>query len=86
MSGPQSTLDAMGVGGLMAADAAAEVGVSTKTLTRWRRAGLLHPLAYKIGELTVYVYYDEDIAEARQVRATIHPGVHADGDTSPRIS
>lgn len=49
-------------------EAAEEIGKSAETLRRWRRTGFMVPsVEHKMGELTVYLYTEEDLIELKKL-------------------
>lgn len=60
---------------LTVSEAAAKVGRSTDTLTKWRQRGLFEPTqSIQFGKLTVYLYTPDDIASLRKFAKTMRPG------------
>jgi DNA-binding transcriptional MerR regulator len=55
--------------------AARKVGRSADTLRRWHREGWCRPSGWKMnGDLKVWLYSEEDIAEMRKLIKTARPG------------
>jgi DNA-binding transcriptional MerR regulator len=85
-NGIHAALKKAGIRGLTTKGVADQLGVSTVTISRWRKAGLVSPQSYRHGKLTVYVFSDEDIQVCRDVQQRLRPGRRAAGDDSVRIT
>ena len=56
-------------------EAAAKVGRSPDTLSRWRKRGTFLPSdSIQVGELTVWLYTDSDIEVMRDLARGLKPG------------
>lgn len=85
--GVHARLRELGVKGMTTKEVADEVGVSAKTILRWRQAGVIHPKHLRIGKLVVYVFSPDDVAECVRLHAeVIKPGRKSKEDKSVRVS
>lgn len=85
-NGIHAALEKAGIKGYTTKAVADQLGVSTVTISRWRKAGLVKPQAFHHGKLTVYVFSDKDVAVCRDIQQRLRPGRRAAGDDSVRIT
>jgi len=85
-SGIHAAMDAKGIKGYTTKTVAEAVGVSTLTITRWRRAGLVKPEVFQHGKIMAYVFSAEDIETCINIHKTMKAGRRQAGDDSVRIT
>jgi len=86
VNGIYAALDKAGVTGHTTKAVADAVGVSTLTITRWRRAGLLKPEPFHFGKAVAYIFSDADIEAAKEVKKRMHAGRRPTDDESVRVT
>jgi hypothetical protein len=79
-------MEARGVKGYTTKTVAEAVGVSPLTITRWRRAGLVRPQAFKHGKIVAYVFSADDIESCQRIKKTMKAGRRAADDDSVRVT
>jgi hypothetical protein len=85
-NGIHAAMDNAKVTGFTTKTVAETLGVSTMTVTRWRKAGLVRPIPFHHGKVTVYVFSTDDIKVMREVQKHLRPGRRSKGDDSVRVT
>lgn len=85
-NGIHAALEKMHVDGYTTKTVAEAVGVSTMTISRWRKAGLVTPRLYRQGKATVYIFSAEDIKTCQDIHKRLRPGRRKLGDESVRVT
>jgi DNA-binding transcriptional MerR regulator len=85
-NGIHAALENAGVVGMTTKQVADILGVSTVTISRWRKAQLVMPKPYKHGKLTVYVFSDQDVKVLEDIKQRMKPGRRRNDDNTVRIT
>lgn len=75
-----------GITGYTTKTVADTLGISSVSLSRWRKAGLVNPQVFHHGKLTIHVFSDEDVQICRDIQQRMRPGRRVTGDDSVRIT